>query len=338
MRNAEVNRFVWLGLAVFAVAGAWTAGWFYAAGQARSAVGALAVADGETAPRLSCGKLDITGFPFRFDLTCAEATIIDGDVSVSFAGLRGSVLVYNPTHALVSAQAPIGIADAFTGSRSRVDFTSAEASIRLQSADLWAGLKGEGWRLARASLVAEGLKWTDTLTGENLIGSAGRLEAHLLDIAEQYAPEKGLSALAAFARLQAVEAPGLQIAGGEVSLEAELSGLPDDLRAFASPDVLQRWRDAGGQLRLVGLEGTAGEAFIKSTGTLALDPASRMEGQIQLTSKGLVERTGTLIPDDWKGLVLGAPAADGSYSQMLNLRGGFIFAGLIPVGQLAPLF
>ncbi len=33
-----------------------------------------------------------------------------------------------------------------------------------------------------------------------------------------------------------------------------------------------------------------------------------------------------------------AQAPDGSYSQTLNLRGGFIFAGLLPVGQLTPLF
>lgn len=333
-----MNRFVWLGLVVLAAAGAWTAGWFYAAGQARSAVTSLASGDGQAAPALSCAALEITGFPFRFDLACTEATIVDGDISVSIAGLKGSVLVYNPTHALISAQTPITIADAFTGSQSRIDFTGAEASIRLQSADLWAGLRGEGWRVARASLVADDLKWTDTLTGENLIASASHLEAHLLDIPEQHEPEKGLSALAAYARLEEAQAPGFQIASGEVSLEAELSGLPDDLRAFATPDVLQRWRDSGGQLKLVGLQGTAGEEFFKSTGTLALDSAARVEGQIQLTSKGLVERTGTLIAEDWKGLVLGAQAADGSYSQTLNMRGGFIFAGLMPVGQLAPLF
>lgn len=333
-----MNRFVWLGVAVLAVAGAWTAGWFYAAGEVRQAVAGLGAGQGEAAPTLTCARIEVSGFPFRFDVTCSEATIVDGDVTVGIAGLKGSLLVYNPTHALVSAKAPVTIADAFTGSQSRVDFSGAEASIRLQSADLWAGLRGEGWRIARASLVADDLRWTDTLTGEALIASAGHLEAHLLDIPEQHEPEKGLSALASYARLDAVEAPGFQIAGGEVTLGAELNGLPDDLRAFATPDALQRWRDAGGQLKLLGLKGTAGEEFVDATGTLRLDSAARVEGQVQITSKGLVERTGTLVPEDWKGLILGAQAPDGSYSQALNMRGGFIFAGLMPVGQLAPLF
>lgn len=333
-----MNRFIWLGLVVLIVAGLWTGGWFFAAGQARSTVEGLAAADGETSPKLTCGRLDITGFPFRFDLTCDDATLTDGDLTATVAGLRGALLVYNPTHVLISAQAPLSIADAFTGSRSRVDFTAAEASIRLQSADLWTGLQGAGWRLARASLVADGLQWIDTLTGETLIASAVHLEAHLFDIPEQHEPEKGLSALAAYARMDDVDAPGFDIAQGEASLEAELTGLPDDLRAFGSGDILQRWRDAGGQLKLAGLQGNSGEEFFKSAGTLGLDSGARVEGRLQLTSKGVVERTGTLVPEDWKGLVLGAQAADGSYSQTLNLRGGFVFAGLMPVGQLAPLF
>ena len=331
-----MNRFVWLGLVVLLLAGLWSAGWFYAAGETRNAVAALGAADRD--PRLACGTLDITGFPFRFDLACTGASIVGGAVTTTVAGLKASVLVYNPTHAVISAQSPITVADAFTGSQRRIDFESAEGSVRVETGDLLKGLGGEGWRLARASLVADGVSLTDTLTVETLLLSASHLEAHLLDMPERHEPETGLAALAAYARMDDVQAPALAITGGEASLEAELSGLPDDLRQFATPDALVRWRDAGGQLKLVSLDGTAGEEFLRSSGTLALDSAARVEGQIQLASKGLVERSGTLIPEDWKGIVLGQQAADGSYSQTLNLRGGFIFAGLLPVGQLEPLF
>lgn len=332
----RVNRFIWLGLVVLAVAGLWTAGWFYAAGEVRTALVAQGNADADS--RLSCGTLDITGFPFRFDIACAEASIVDGDVTVTVAGLRASVLAYSPTHAVLSARAPLTLVDAFTGSRRRIDFASAEASARLVTDDILKGLGGEGWRLARASLVADGVSLTDTLAGETLLASAGHLEAHLVDMPERHEPDKGLAALAAYARLDAVVAPAVDIEGGTLSLEAELSGLPDDLRHLAAENALERWRDAGGQLNLVRLEGTAGEEFLRSAGTLALDSAARAEGQIQLTSRGLVERAGPLIPEDWKGILLGQPAADGSYTATLSLRGGFVFAGLLPVGQLAPLF
>ncbi|HEY0919437.1 DUF2125 domain-containing protein [Devosia sp.] len=331
-----MTRFVWLGLVVLAVIGLWSAGWFYVAGQARAAL--LDQGGADAAASLTCERLDITGFPFRFDFACTGADITDGDVSVTVAGLRASVLVYNPTHAIVSAQSPLTLADAFTGAERRLDFASAEASVRLTTDDILAGLAGAGWRLARASLVADDLTLTDTLATELLLARAAHVEAHLLDMPERHAPATGLAGLAAYARAELVQAPALGIADGQLSLEAELTGVPDDLRRFADAEALPRWRDAGGQLHLVRLEATAADEFVRANGTLALDSAARLEGQIQLTSKGVVERAGTLIPEDWKGIVLGQQAADGSYAQTLNLRGGFVFAGLLPVAQLAPLF
>src|SRR5690606_11532632 len=156
--------------------------------------------------------------------------------------------------------------DAFTGARSRLDFAAAEASLRLTSDDLLAGLGGAGWRLARASLTASDLTWTDTLTGERPIGSADRLEVHLLDIPEQHDAEAGTAAIAAYAALHAFAIPGLAISGGDANLEAELTGLPDDLRRFDDPALLAAWRDAGGMLTLVGFEARAGEDFLAASG------------------------------------------------------------------------
>jgi hypothetical protein len=332
-----LNRFAWLLVLVILVCGAWSVGWLVAAGNARAAIAGLATQDGETSPQLTCESLDISGFPFRFDVSCTGATMVSGDITATIAGIRASVLAYSPTHAILSAQSPATLADAFTGSRSRIDFASAEASARLTTEDVWSGLQGRGWRLARASLVAGDVSWTDTLAGEHLIAHSAQLETHLLDMPELHDPAQGQSGLAIYARLADVDAPGFAVAEGEASLEAELTRLPDDLRAFGDPELLRRWADADGQLRIVSLRGEAGEEFIESEGTLALDSAARPEGQIKLTSKGLVERTGTLVPEEWQGLVLGAPAEDGSYSQTLNLRGGFVFAGLIPVAQLEPI-
>lgn len=326
-----MNRFAWLGLVVLAVAALWVAGWFYAASEVRARIAALA-------PDLACAELDISGFPFRLDVECSGLSHGTGDLGIGLAGVKASVLVYNPTHVILSAAGPLTIADAFTGSQSRVDFAAAEASIRLKAADFWAGLRGEGWRLARASLLADGIAWIDTLTGEALLASADHLEGHLLDIPEQHQPENGLAALASYASLDGLTAPGLVITDAVASLEAELTGLPDDLRALAVPDALQRWRDAGGSLELIRLEGTAGEEFVRASGTLSLDAAGHPEGQLALSSKGLAERAGALIPPEWQGVILGSPAADGSYSQTVNLRGGYIFAGLMPLGQLQPLF
>lgn len=333
-----MKKFVTLIVLVLLVVGAWSAGWLWAAGEIRSSVASLGEGDGSAAPKLTCGTFDVTGFPFRFDVTCAAATIIDGDVTTTIAGLKGSVLVYNPTQAVFSALAPVTLADAYSGAQSRIDFAGAQGSASLLNDDMLQGLTGAGWRIGRISVVADGLTWTDTLVGDVLALSAGHAEAHLLDIPEAHHAETGTAALAGFATLTEVAAPGLAVTDGEVSFEAELSGLPDDLRAFAdSAAALDRWRNAGGQLKLVSVKGSAGADFVEGSGTLGLDAGARVDGALQLRSRGVVERLGGLLPPELTGLIAGSPADDGSYSQQVNIKAGVVFTGLVPVAMIPPV-
>jgi hypothetical protein len=332
-----MRKFALLLAAVFIVAAAWSAAWLYAAGEIRQAVATLNDDGGRTDPEIACGTLHVTGFPFRFDIECLEASIISGDVTATIAGIRASVLAYNPTQAKFSALSPVTLDDAFSGARSRIAFTGAEGSARLVAADLWRGLGGEGWRIARVSIVAEGVDWIDTVVGELPLMSARHVEAHLIDMPELHDPDAGTAALALYATLNDVAAPNMAIAGGETTLEAEIVGLPDDLRALGTDDALRAWQSAGGELRLVSLKGTAGEQFLESSGTLALDSGGRLDGQVSLRHRGLVERLGTLIPEDWKGLILGGQEADGSYAQTVTVKAGIVFSGLLPITMIPPL-
>ena len=332
-----MGKFITFIVVVLAVLGLWSGGWLYAAGQIRESVASLATNDGDASPRITCGTLNVSGFPFRFDVECVEAAVQSADITVTLAGLRTSVLAYNPTQARFSALSPLTVADAFTGARSRIDFASAEGSARLTTDDPLRGLTGEGWRIGRVSVTADDIAWLDTLVGEAPIMNAAHLEAHLVDIPEQHDATAARAALAAYATLTGATAPQLAIADGELSLEAELSGLPDDVRAYSAPDALRRWQQAGGDLKLVALKGTAGEEFIESSGSFALDGGARVDGQLSLRHRGLVERLGGLIPEEWKPIVLGGQADDGSYAQTLNIRAGVVFAGLLPVSVIPPL-
>lgn len=332
-----MGRFAILIVIVIAVVGLWSGGWLYAAGQIHTSIDSLAGNDGETAPRVTCGTRNVSGFPFRFDIECADAVVVAADATMTLAGLRVSVLAYNPTQARISALSPLTLADAFTGARSRIDFSRAEGSARLTTDDAIRGLGGEGWRPGRISLVADDIAWVDTLVGETPLMNAGHLEAHLLDIEEQHDPGNGTASVAALASLTDVASPRLGITGGELGVEAELTGLPDDVRALSTGDLVARWQQAGGQLKLVRARGAAGEEFVEASGTLALDSGGRVDGQLQLSHRGLVERMGNLIPEEWKPVVLGGRADDGSYAQTLSIRAGVIFAGLIPLSVIPPL-
>ena len=310
---------------IVAVIAIWAGVWLWAAGVAASAVKTLETADGITTPRVTCGSFSITGFPFGFDATCSDATIVQADTTATVHGLKASVLVYNPFHVLAFAQSPVTIDNALTGSRSRLDFADAEASARLT-----------GWRIGRVSLVVNAPVWNDTILEDRLKAKASKVEFHLVDDPQKYDAQKGIAALEEYVLVDGLTAPLQDIANGHLTFEGEINGLPDDVRTYGDADVLRRWQANGGAFRIVSLQGEDGDNRIASDGTLSLDASGRVQGQMKLISKGMVERFGAAIPDNFKGLVLGAQADDGSYSQTINIVGGGIFAGLIPTGQTIP--
>ncbi|UYN98440.1 MAG: DUF2125 domain-containing protein [Devosia sp.] len=321
------KRIIILGAVVGLVVVLWTGGWFFLAGMVRQQVEALALADGESSPQLVCGRLDIGGFPFRFDLDCAEASLVTGDMLVTVPSIRASVMVYRPNHVLASAHGPVQLADAFTGLAQAVNWQSLEASLRI-----------ENWRIARMSTVADGVEWTDALFGSSLIAAIPHVELHLLDIPEQHDAEAGRSALAAYLRANDVEAPGLQLAPTLAEAELEITGLPDDVRNWGQAPLLQDWQQAGGVLRIVGIRANDGSADLNASGELALDPAGYPTGAITVDSLGVAERIGPFLEEPWRTLVLGVPGADGRHANQLNFAGGGISSGLVPIAAVPALF
>jgi len=322
-----MKRIIALAIVVVLVIGAWTGAWFWGAGFVTDQVKALATEDGTTEPKVVCGSFNVGGFPFGFDATCTNATVTYGDLTVTAAGLKASAEVYNPTHVLVFAQSPVTVADAFTGSQSRVDFASLEGSARLT-----------GWRIGRVSLIVEKPVWNDTVLDDRLIAKADHLEAHLIDLPELHDAKAGTAGLGEYAQIDNLNAPGFEIQSGKVTFEGDVDKLPDDIRTWGAGDLVKRWQAAGGMFTLKGLKGEDGDSHFEATGNASLDAQGRVNGQVKLNSKGVVERLGTTIPEQYKGLIVGAPAADGSYSQTVNIAAGIMFVGLVPAGMLPPVF
>lgn len=321
------GRIITLGGVVAVVLVLWAAAWIVISGIVRTNVEALALADGETSPRVTCGRLDIGGFPFRFDVVCAHAGIVSGDTAVAVADLRASVLVYQPFHVLVFAQGPAGIEDAFTGSRRRLDWEKLEASLRLSD-----------WRIARASVVVDKPVWTDTLAGETEVARAEHAEFHLVDVPGAHDAAAGTAALEVYSTVAGLDAPLFEIAGGQGAIEAEITGLPDDVRTLGEGEPLKRWQAAGGQLKLISAKGNDTNHSFDISGAVALDAAGRPDGQLSIATKGIVEKLGGLVPPELQGLILGAPAEDGSYKQVVTLKSGVVFSGIMPAGVLPALW
>ena len=321
------KRIIILGSVVVAVIVLWSATWLVVAGMVRQNVEALALADGVTTPNLACGRLDVGGFPFRFDVDCQAARIVSGDIVVDVPGIRASVRVYAPTHMLASALGPLQLTDNFTGTRNAVAWSGLQTSVRL-----------DNWRIARASISAKDLVWSDTLFGDAVIAQSPLAEIHLFDIPEQHDAERHLAALALYARAESVAWPGLTLTDTNAEAQLELSGLPDDVRNWGDPMLLQAIQRAGGELNIVSVHGTDGASTLDATGEMRLDPQGQLDGEIAITSTGVAERIGPLLQEPWRTLVLGTPRPDGSHANQLNFRAGAVFSGLVPIASVPPLF
>ncbi len=321
------KRIIILGSVVVAVIVLWSAAWLVLAGVVKQNVDALALTDGVTEPNLTCGTLDVGGFPFRFDVDCETARIVSGDIVVDVPGIRASIRVYAPFHVLASAKGPLQLSDNFTGTRNGVAWSSLEASVRL-----------DNWRIARASLSGKDLVWSDTLFGDAVIAQSPLTEIHLFDIPEQYDAERHVAALALYARADNLAWLGLTLTDTNAEAQLELSGLPDDVRNWGDPMLLPSMQQAGGALRIVAIHATDAASVLDAEGQLGLDEQGMVDGQIAITSTGVAERIGPLLQEPWRTLVLGTPGADGAHVNQINFRAGGIFSGLVPIASLPPLF
>lgn len=321
------KRIIILGAIVLLVVLGASAAWYYAAGLVRQEVEGLAFADGETSPQLTCASLGIGGFPFAFDIDCTDAVLVSGDLMVEVPGLRLSTMVFNLTHVLASAKGPAQLSDAFTGQRSALSWSSLDGSLRLTDK-----------RIARLSLVGNDLSWNDLLLGDTVLARSPHAELHLLDIPEAHDAQRKLASLALYLKADALDLPAATLAGTAIEVEAELSGLPDDLTTLGAAPLLPAWQQAGGQLKIVGIRMSDPSADLNASGDLALDAQGFPTGAITIDSKGVAERIGPLIEEPWRTLVLGVPAADGRHTNQLNFRNGTLSSGLVPITALPPLF
>jgi len=340
MGDLTLRRFLWLAIAIVVVVVAWTAGWFWAASEATRQVRLLAEADGESAPQFTCGSFSVSGFPFRFDMECQDATLVDQDLTANFAGLKASVMAYNPTHVIFSAKGPFAYADAFSGSQRRLDFSRLDGSLRLTSADPVKALGGEGWRIARFSIEGDNIAVTDTVASEVLEASARHAEVHLLDIPELLDKAAGTSALANYVKAEELTLPGVDVTSGTLTLEAQLTGLPADLRDFADPELVRRWQAAGGNLKIVRLSGSqpSPDETFDVTGDVRLNGGGYAEGQIDYATKNVLDRLTEFVPAVQLAMLRGAPQGEGNFSNSLTITDGQVKLLTFVFAQLPPLF
>jgi hypothetical protein len=134
--------------------------------------------------------------------------------------------------------------------------------------------------------------------------------------------------------------PGFEVASANTSLEAEFTGLPDDLRFAAEPDALRLWQQSGGAMKLVRFAGDQPEPAdsFEVTGEAVMTPTGLINARIDYTTKGVFERFTKLLPMSTLAIFRGTPQDDGSFRGELNMIDSRLAILGTPLLELLPLW
>ena len=316
-----------LAVAVVALIGIYTAGWYYAAGKIKERTLAI-IAGGPDAPvTATCADADMRGYPFRLGLFCSGVTVDDSrnGISASFGALRSAAQVYNPSHIVWEMDQPAVIRSS-DGLAVSSQWSSLQSSVQIDSG-----------RVQRSALVIEDAR--TSIVHPDLDGALNLASKH----AELHMRQNGADVDAALT----VEKLAAALEDGGRTLP------PVDLRADVTVVNGAALLQGGGGLRgnnaeIRKISADLGEGRIVTlSGPIAIDQEGYVSGKLKLEVTGIDHWRSTLktaLPEAEKTIdtainMLGALASGGDRVSIdLTLQRGAILAGgFIPVGKIPPL-
>lgn len=323
MTSSETPRvrgsrpFVWLAGGIVVAVLAYTAGWFWFAGQvearARAFLGDLRQAGVE----LSCEPLSVRGYPFRIGVFCGGVRYADARFGAETGAFRSAAQIYQPRRIL--AELDGGARLATPAGPVTLDWTALRASSRLA--------------LPIPAIVSVEARELAAQAGGDTLLSAGRAEAHLR-------PREGhIDVSLAFEQLELASA---------ATAGAALPPLSGDLDATIE-DGQAMLLDGGGSLRgrsaefrRLHLRLAGGEGGVLVTGPASVDADGLVDARLQLTLSNpseLAHALGRAFPQARDEIENGLSAfgALGGSAIPIRIDRGQVRVGFLTVARIPPL-
>jgi hypothetical protein len=278
------RRFMWRYLAlttvIVALVGGWSWFWYYAADRAQAAVDGWRAREAKAGRIYNCGKQEIGGFPFRFEVNCERASALLKNNQPPVEVKAGSVLlatqVYQPNLLITEFIGPLTIADIGQAPKIIANWKLGQSSVR-----------GTPQAPERVTVVFDE-PVIDLVNGErhtNLL-RAKHIEIHGR-IAEGSAAANPVLELAF--TLEQASAPAFNPATVkpiDVEIDAVVRGLGD----FTPKPWRERFRELqrkGGRIEIKQARVKQGDTLAVSSGSLSIDPNGQLDGQLSVTVAGL---------------------------------------------------
>lgn len=268
----KVSR-LWLAApwaAFLALAAGWIGYWHYVAGQAEAQLRALVAAEIASGAEAQIGAIARRGFPtlMRLELRDLGYAPTRGGWRAASGRAELHVDLLNPSHVIVSAEAPIALTRA-DGATSTLDARALIVSVET---------RGE-------ALIAAGVEADDLTLDDPVRDGLLRVEKLVLNIrpdpraAGDYQAAFEARALSLPRPVRSFEAFGVDIAELRAAIVVSEGAA---LLESAPNDPLGPWRAAGGRARLEALALAWGPLQATGAGEAGLDDQRRLAGQLTL--------------------------------------------------------
>jgi hypothetical protein len=356
---------------VLVLAGGWAPLWYYAAGQAETIIAGWREREAKAGRIHTCGSQTVSGFPFRFEMRCADPGLelksAQQPLSIKAKDILITARIWQPTLLRSEITGPLTITEQGQFATITANWRHAQTEVRgLPTAPEQMTIVIDQPTVERTS-GAEALR----------LFSATRLEVggRMLEGSALSNP-----VIEVTLKLAAAVAPTLHPAT-ENPLDADITAVLRGLKDFRPkpwPDRFREIQAAGGRIEITSARVKQGETIAAANGALGLSPSGRPDGQLRLTVANLANLLPVLGLDGRSPQVanksldnaasrldrvspglgnlarqnaapalaaalnfIGQPAEiEGKRAITLPLRfnDGMVTLGPIPLGQTAPLF
>ena len=351
------RRYLYLTLFVLVAIGAWTAYWFFLAGQVRERTQAFI--DQQTAAGFEVAYTDFSvgGYPYRIEATVDNLTVSaprqPGKPAFAVPRLVVLGLPWNPN--LVVARIEGEVVTRWTDARNG----DQRAIYRAESTGISIGL--DAGRPQRFALSMDRPHLESSLLAGPVSAKVFEIHARLLDggpapSRDGVAPTAPLSAELAFDG-EAVVLPPLPdgALGNEIASFGYTFGLagppPRYLPGTAPRDMIAAWAEAGGTIELTRGETRWGALNSSVTGSFSVDDQMRPLGALSGRIGGLeplidgAVTQGRMTPAQAQNIKKALNAigfitrdAEGRVPFSLTFQDGRVSMGPVQLGELRPLF
>jgi hypothetical protein len=365
------SRRPWIvgGVIVIALAVVWTGLWFYAATIVEQTLAGWYQREAAAGRNYSCDAQSVGGFPFKLAVHCdsvaVDVTSAQPAFSVTAKTATFGAMIWQPTTLVGEVAGPLTFAELGQAPRFTANWSHGEMTVRgIPPNPDSASLSFDAPHVNRA-------------TGADELFKADRVEAAARVIGGEPSNHPIIEATLRLGGASAPALHPLLAAPADIRLDAVVRGF-DDLGPKSWPERIREMRAVGGGIDIKELRLAQGDAIvIAGTGTLTLNNHGKLDGILGIAIVGIerivpmlgldrfvsqsVDRLaggdnildrlapglgGVIRQGANAGAIetlkkMGQPAnVDGQPAIALPLRfvDGAVFLGVVPIGQIAPVF